>query len=80
MRLYRVNASVSTYEKHFYFLIIIAVIKRFTLHEHVPNTGQEFSARCYDRLISALLVLHTIIQFGYHTVRTVPDMYMGALI
>jgi hypothetical protein len=72
--------SVSTYEKHFYFLIIVAVLKRFTLHEHVPNPGKKFSARCYDRFISSLLVLNPVIQFGYQTVRTMSDMYMGALV
>jgi hypothetical protein len=73
-------ASVSTYEKHFYFLIIVAVLKRFILREHVPNAGKKFSARCYDRFISSLLVLHAIIQFGYQAVRAMADMDVGALV
>ena len=71
---------VSTYEKHFSFLIIVAVLKRFILHEHVPNAGQKFSDRCYDRLISSFLVLHAIKESGYRAVRTMPSMYVGALV
>lgn len=70
----------STYEKHFSFLIIVAVLKRFILHEHVPNAGKKFSARCHYGFISSFLVLHAIIQSGYRAVRTMSDMDVGALV
>ena len=70
----------STYEKHFYFLIIVAVLKRFILHEHVPNAGKKFSARSYDRFISSLLVLHAIKEPGDRAAWTMSDMDMGALV
>jgi len=78
--LFAQKTCCSTYEKHFSFLIIVAVLKRFILHEHVSNAGKKLSARCYDRFISSFLVFHAIKESGYGAVWTMSDMDVGALV